>query len=206
MSLRPAVLVALLLALPGIAQAQPAADAGARIQLAFQGGFLGKLHFSDSAANPGSYQFSYGFLARIDTAVARYLVAGGEVGFSRFNAESLDAAGIGRGTYADVGSVWKLRYPIPLDSGKYLEPYLMVPLGITFFAPSTQWDVMAGGAGFYTGGFAGLTYFLGPRTMMIGELGWQHRFTWQEFQSGGEHRTFANGGQLTFRVGLALRL
>lgn len=205
MFLRTAVLAALFLAFPGLVRAQPAADAGARVQAAFQGGFLGQLNLSDGE-DPGKYDFSYGFHVRIDTAVARYLVAGGEVGFMRFITDNRDAAGDGRGTYADVGSVWKLRYPIALDSGKYLEPYLMVPLGITFFAPSTQWEAIAGGAGFYTGGFLGLSYFLGPRTMMIGEIGWQHRFTWQEYQVPSESRVFANGGQLTFRVGFGLRL
>jgi opacity protein-like surface antigen len=161
---------------------------------------------------------TYGVHAGIEVPLHDYFTLGAEFGLSFWNPEDAvdPPAGvdkIDRQKQLDVLARPKLRL-MPVEG---LELYGVVPVGLTYYIPSSDLDEeedgykyeVDGGVGFAVGVSAGVTYFVTEHIGLTGEAGYLYRkFGTKETASGGGVSDSIEGkisfGQVQLRAGLAI--
>ncbi len=139
---------------------------GARLML----GLGGELD-PDGVPGDVDLETTYGLGLSFEVPVHQFVTVGALVGFHSFQTEVEEDLEIDRNTLLDLDGFVKLRYPTHLGSMGF-EPYLLLPLGVSFVFPSDDYDDRETGFGLNAAFMLGGLLFVSDSVGLNLELGY----------------------------------
>lgn len=137
----------------------------------------------------------------------KYLTAGGMLAVLSWNSEARDDNNIDRYTMLDLDGFIKVRIPLSIDAMTF-EPYLMLPLGLSFnFPGEDDADEVNTGVGWNSGLLLGAILFVSDSIGLNAELGYTVHYVNHEIDLAGPDRDFdLSIGQGAFNLGIVVAL